>query len=304
MKDIISPVSKKLLIKELTKDKFIRTTNFGNNELYIFSSHDSPNLMLEIGRLREISFRVAGGGTGKDSDIDSYDIAEIPYKQLIVWNKDNNEIMGGYRFINLNNIPSEKRNKMKLATKGLFKYSNKFINEYMPYTIELGRSFIQPKFQAGKLSRKTLFALDNLWDGLASLTLRNPKIKYFFGKVTMYTNYNKYARDLILFFLKKYFGDKQKLVFPVAPLGFHTNENILKKIFIGKKYSDDYKILYRTVRKNNETIPPLINSYMNLSPTMKCFGTSINNHFGNVEETGIMVTISDIYDSKKKRHFN
>lgn len=303
MKNIIAPVSKKLLISELTQDKFIRTTNYGNNEIYIFSYHDSPNLMRETGRLREIAFRIAGGGTGKSLDIDNYDLAEIPYKQLIVWDKKNKEIIGGYRFINLKEIPPEKRNKMKLATKGLFKFSEKFVNEYMPYTIELGRSFIQPEFQAGKISRKTLFALDNLWDGLAALTVLNPEIKYFFGKVTMYTNYDKFARDLILYFLKKYFDDKEKLVYPIKPLNYFTDKKILKKIFIGKKYFDNYKILSKEVREKNENIPPLINSYMNLSPTMKCFGTSINAHFGNVEETGIMITIPDIYENKKKRHF-
>ncbi len=304
MKDIIPAVPKELLKKELTKDKFVRRTNYGGNELYIFSNNDSPNLMTEVGRLREIAFRISGGGTGKEADIDSYDIAKNPYKQLIVWNQEQEEIIGGYRFINLNNPPVDENGEYKIATKGLFEFSDKFMNEYMPYTIELGRSFVQPDFQAGKAGRKTLFALDNLWDGLGALIVLNPEVKYFFGKVTMYTHFNKYARDLILYFLNNQFDNRDRLVYPVTPLKYYTDEDILKKVFTEDNYKDNYKILSREVRKNEETIPPLINSYMNLSPTMRCFGTAINDHFGGVEETGIMVTIDDVYDSKKRRHLD
>ncbi len=304
MRDIIPAVSKELLKKELTEDKFVRNTNYGDNELYILSHHDSPNLMMEIGRLREIAFRIAGGGTGKEADIDSYDTASNPYKQLIVWDKEQEEIIGGYRFINLNNPPVDKNGDYKLATKGLFEFSDEFMKEYMPYTIELGRSFIQPDFQARKASRKTLFALDNLWDGLGALVVSNPEVKYFFGKVTMYTHFNKYARDLILYFLNNQFYNQNRLVYPVTPLKYYTDEKVLKNIFTENNYKDNYKILSREVRNNEETIPPLINSYMNLSPTMKCFGSAINNHFGNVEETGIMVTIEDVYESKKRRHLD
>jgi len=305
MKKIIPAISKELLKQELTQDKFLRITNFGKNEIYVVTAHDSPNLMKEIGRLREIAFRAAGGGTGKEADIDKYDTAEIPYKQLIVWNKEDEVIVGGYRFIFLKNFNNVKKENLSLATKGLFEFSDKFMIDYFPYTLELGRSFIQPDFQAsGGGSRKTLFALDNLWDGLGALVVQNPDVKYLFGKVTMYTHFDKFSRDLILYFLNKYFEDKDKMVYPVEPISYHTDENILNQIFTGKNYKEDYKILSKKIRSRKENIPPLINSYMNLSPTMKCFGTSVNNHFGGVEETGIMVTLNDIYETKKKRHLD
>ena len=300
MKHIIEPVPKEDLEKELTEDKFVRYTNYEKNEIYIITHHDSPNVMREIGRLRELSFRYAGGGTGKEVDIDSFDTAEVPYSQLIVWEPKRKEILGGYRFILFKNLSPDKNGNYNTATSQLFHFTDKFYKEYFSYTLELGRSFIQPNYQSSSPFRKGIFALDNLWDGLGSLVNNYPEVKYFFGKVTMYVDFNKRARDMILFFLEKYFKDVDKLVYAINPLVISTEE--LEKIFIGKDYLEDYKILSRNVRALGENIPPLMNSYMNLSPTMKTFGTSSNPHFGNVEETGILITIDDIYETKKERH--
>jgi len=302
MKEVIGAIDKAVLVSELTQDKFLRKTNYGNNYIYVCSAHDSPSIMQEVGRLREITFRNAGGGTGKETDIDSYDTANIPYKQLIVWDPVNQEITGGYRYIELNTIPKDNLKHFKLATQGLFEFSEKFIEDYLPYTIELGRSFIQPNFQSGSPTRKTLFAMDNLWNGLGALLVKNPGIKYFFGKVTMYTDYHKFARDLILYFMNHHFEDPQKLVYPIKPLHYHHSESELKKFFPTQDYDENIKILSKEVRLRGENIPPLINSYMSLSRTMKCFGTATNESFGDVEETGIMVKVDDIYESKKKRH--
>ncbi|MCF8363329.1 MAG: GNAT family N-acetyltransferase, partial [Prolixibacteraceae bacterium] len=104
MKEIISKIPTELIDAELTNNKFMRKTNKGGNHIYIITAHDSPNTMKEIGRLREITFRQAGGGTGKDSDIDAYDTSETPYKQLIVWDPDAKEILGGYRYILCNEL--------------------------------------------------------------------------------------------------------------------------------------------------------------------------------------------------------
>ena len=304
MKKIIQPVDAEILLEELHKNGRVRVTNNANNEIYCINHHTAPNVMLEIGRLRELSFRYAGGGTGKEADIDIYDTAEEPYQQLIVWDPERNEIIGGYRYILGNKAPKDGHGKLLIATRGLFEFSDKFKTDYFPYTIELGRSFVQPDYQSTKMGRKSLFALDNLWDGLGYLVVNNPEMKYFFGKVTMYTNFNKQARDLILYFMDKHFGDKDGLVYPREPLPYHTDEEYMKEILVADNYKDDYKILSKKVRELGENIPPLINSYMNLSATMKSFGTAMNYKFGEVEETGIQVTINDIYDAKKERHIN
>lgn len=299
MEQIIEPVDKKLLEQELTPDKFVRETNNGGNLLYIITAHDSPNIMQEIGRLRELSFRSAGGGIGKGVDIDKYDTSENPYKQLIVWDPKDKEILGGYRY---HIIDPEKGEEFHLSTTSLFQFSDKFKKDYLPYLIELGRSFVQPRYQSAQRREKGLYALDNLWDGLGALVVRYPGIKYFFGKVTMYRSYNQNARDMLLYFLEKYFHDSEKLVIPINPLVIDIDTKRMEEIFVGKTYKDDYKILSKEIRELGEHIPPLINSYMNISPSMKVFGTVNNPYFGDVEETGIMITISDIYFNKVERH--
>ncbi len=301
-KDIIPPVSREELEVELNKDTFVRNTNKGNNKIYDFTAHQAPALMKEVGRLREISFRMAGGGTGKDADIDDYDIAEVPYRQLIVWDPEDKEILGGYRYLLGKDIPVDKAGNIKLATSRLFHFSQKFINEYLPTTIELGRSFVQPAYQSSKAGSKSLFALDNLWDGLGSLIVSHPEMKYFFGKVTMYTHFNQQARDLILGFMGKYFNDPDNLIYPHSPVNIGLTQTDLKEIFHGNTYVDDYKILTKKVREFGENIPPLFNAYMNLSPSMRTFGTAINDRFGDVEETGIIITINELYKQKIGRH--
>jgi hypothetical protein len=127
-------------------------------------------------------------------------------------------------------------------------------------------------------------------------------MKYFFGKVTMYTHFNRYARDLILGFMQKYFNDPDRLLYPHNPVKIDLTDQDLKEIFSGETYQEDYKILTKRVREFGENIPPLINAYMNLSPSMRTFGTAINDRFGDVEETGIILTINELYKQKINRH--
>lgn len=298
MKEVIKAVDKKLLEKELVPEKLLRKTNNGGNKLYIINHHNSPNLMKEIGRLRELTFRNAGGGTGKEIDIDSFDTQEEPYEQLITWDPEEKEISGGYRF----HVCNHETNAENLATSKLFKFSDEFNKEYLPYMIELGRSFVQPKYQSTAAVRKALYALDNLWDGLGALVVENPQIHHFFGKVTMYPHFNQEARNMILYFLKTHFPDERKMVIPRESLELAIDYDKMRNIFTGKDYKENYKILQKSVRDFGLNIPPLINAYMNLSPTMKFFGTAINEAFGGVEESGIMITINDIFPAKKERH--
>lgn len=302
MEPIIPPVDKALLKEELAEAHFVRNTNNGRNKIYIFTAHSSPNLMREVGRLREDTFRDAGGGTGKAIDIDEYDIAEKPFIQLIVWNPIDKDIVGGYRFIHGKNIPCNKHGALNSATAELFDFSDHFVRDYLPVSIELGRSFVQPEYQPTINFKKGMYSLDNLWDGLGAMIIDNHDVKYFFGKMTMYPDYNRTARDIILYFLKKYFPDHEQLMTPKKPVQMETDEQYLESFFTGADYQENYKILVHEIRNHNEHIPPLVNAYMNLSPTMTTFGTAINHEFGEVEETGIMIKIPDIYPRKKERH--
>jgi hypothetical protein len=303
MQNIIEKINTDALVAELNKDRFVRKTNNGNNEIYIINHHNSPNVMREIARLREVTFRHAGGGTGKDIDIDEFDTSSHPYQQLLVWNPLDKEIVGAYRFI-LCKDAEYINGKVHLATTELFNFSDKFCKEYLPYTIELGRSFIQPLYQPSEQFRKGLFSLDNLWDGLGAIVLDNPSQKHFYGKVTMYTDFNLQARDYILSFMKYYFPDKDNMVTPIHSVTINTDVSEFLDQLKNLPYKEGHALLNKNVRALGENIPPLVNAYMNLSRTMKSFGTAINPTFGGVEETGILVTINDVYQSKKERHFN
>lgn len=301
---IIEPVDTSLIEAELTPERFLRKTNKGGNELYVVNVFNAPNTMREIGRLREIAFRSAGGGSGKECDIDEFDTMPTPCSQLLVWDPDSKLILGGYRFICGPDIERDAHGRPRIATSHMFGFSEKFLNEYLPYTLELGRSFVRPEYQSSRAGAKAIYVLDNLWDGLGAITVVYPNLKYLFGKVTMYPNYTERARDLILFFLHKYFPDTERLVWPLKPLSVKTSPDELAATLNGDDFRSDMRILNAKVREYGQTIPPLVHAYMSLSPTMRMFGTAINDEFGDVEESGIFLTISEILEDKKRRHID
>lgn len=302
--EIIKPIDKDLLKAELTPEKRLRVTNKSNNEIYIVTYKDSPNIVREIGRLREIAFRSAGGGTGKPLDLDHFDTDKNSYKQLFVWNPEKEEIIGGYRYICGTDVKFNDKKQPILATSHMFHFSDKFINNYLPQTIELGRSFVSLPYQSTRAGAKAIFALDNLWDGLGALTVIMPNVKYFFGKMTMYPSYSRRGRDMILYFLQKHFPDKEDLIIPMKPLKNEADPQELSRIFTEEGFKEDYRILNREIRKLGYNIPPLVNAYMGLSPTMKMFGTAINYGFGDVEETGILIAVDEILTEKRIRHID
>ncbi len=302
--EIIQPIDKALLKRELSAERQLRMTNKSHNEIYIVTAHEAPNVMKEIGRLREIAFRSAGGGTGKAMDIDNFDTMENGCKQLIVWNPEAEEIIGGYRYLFGSDWKIDAKGQPVLATSHMFHFSDQFMKEYAPYTVELGRSFVSLEYQNVRTNSKSIFALDNLWDGLGALTIINPKCKYFFGKMTMYPSYIRKGRDMILYFLKKHFDDKDNLIVPIKPLKIDTSEDELSAIFCENDFKKDYRILNREIRRLGYNIPPLVNAYMSLSPTMKLFGTAINCGFGEVEETGILIAVDEILEDKRVRHID
>lgn len=305
MEDIIPPIPKSLLRQELTEERKLRHTNKSNNEIYIVTWQDSPNTLREIGRLREIAFRAAGGGTGKSLDLDEYDLSPNPYKQLIVWNPEEEEIIGGYRYFPGNEISLDAQGQPQLAMSHIFHFTDRFLKEYMPRTVELGRSFVTLEYQNTRRSlSKSLFALDNLWDGLGALTVVMPNVKYFLGKMTMYPSFSRVGRDMILYFLNKHFGDPDRLIYAINPIRIETDPDYLRSLFTYDDFKRDYRRLNSEVRKLGFNIPPLVNAYMGLSPTMRVFGTAINDAFGNVEETGILIAVDEILAEKRVRHID
>lgn len=295
MKQIIEPVDKALLIEEINALEKVRDTGHGENEIYIFHASTSPNLMREVGRLREEAFRSGGGGTGEEIDIDENDLSADGYQQLITWDPRTHDILGGYRF-----IVCRTKDAKHLSTEHYFEFSDKFREEYLPHTIELGRAFV--KAAEGREAIKSIYALDNLWDGIGALIVRNTDMKYLIGKVTLYDSYNVEARNLLLYFLDKHFGDKESLLRGRCPLQSDIDTAKMEELFVGESYDEDYRILRSAIKEHHEIIPPMMNAYMNLSPDMRVFETIHNPELGNVYETGIMVTIAHIHSDKFERY--
>jgi hypothetical protein len=302
MKKLIDPIDSAVLRQELSPDRFLRSTRKGGNEIYRVNAANAPNVLREIGRLRELTFRAAGGGTGEELDLDDHDFGPYAYEQLIVWSVEDQEIIGGYRY-KVCADAKDANGDYQLSTVHYFEFSATFQTDFLPYTIELGRSWVQPNYQPNVNPKKGLFALDNIWDGLGALIRFYPQIKYFFGKVTMYPDYDRESRDFLLQFLHHYFQDPDQLITAFQALDFRSQTDYTPLVD-GLDFKEGFKVLNQFVRDHGTFIPPLMNIYMNLSPTMRTFDTAVNADFGAVEETAILVTIADIYLEKKERHLN
>lgn len=299
MKPIIAPVETEILLHEL-EGHLLRPSNKAGNLIYDITAHECPNVMREIGRLREISYRAGGGGTGKELDIDDQDIMPRPYHQLIVWDPDNNQIIGGYRY--LFGHEAEIRNGQPFITSAhLFHYSERFIRDYLPNTIEFGRAFVQPTYQKREMGVKALFALDNIWDGIGAVLFNHPEMRYMIGKVTIYPGYNEQARELIYAYLDRYHKGEQGLIEPYHPL---LSQPLTHSPFEGEDKQENYHILQHAVREQGTVIPPIFTAYLNLTNDLQFFGNAINDEFGDVLESGIMVDLETVYPEKKERYIN
>lgn len=304
MKAIIDPVPVELIKAELTKSKKLEDTNKGHNELYIVTWHDSPNVVTEIGRLRELTFREAGGSTGNSIDLDEYDKMEKPYKQLIVWDPDNEAIVGGYRFFYGSDATFDEKGQPVMASAHQFRFSQKFIDEYLPHVLELGRNFVAPAYQSSKDGAKSIFAMDNLWDGLVAIIMKNPNLLYYFGKITVYPSYDHITRNLIYHFLWKHFGDKDELVRPWddQTLLPDSDPDLMNLVLNQDDLAEDYKLLKMAARMRGVNVPPNVTAYISITSQMLMFGTAVNRLMHNIEDTGVLIPFDAIYHEKKRRH--
>ena len=304
MNTIIDPVPVELLKAELTKSKKLEDTNKGHNELYIVTWQNSPNVVTEIGRLRELAFREAGGSTGNAIDLDEYDKMENPYKQLIVWDPDNEAIIGGYRFLFGSDATFDEKGQPVLASSHQFRFSQKFINEYLPHVIELGRNFVAPEYQSSKGGAKSIYAFDNLWDGLVAIIMKHPDLLYFFGKITIYPSYDYIAKDLIYHFLWKHYGDKEELVRPWDDQSIMpgSDPQLMNLVVSQDDLLEDYKLLKGAARMRGVNVPPNVTAYISITSEMLMFGTAVNRLMHNIEDTAVLIPFDEIYHDKKSRH--
>jgi hypothetical protein len=308
---IITPVDKELLKQELTDKCFLRDTNHAGNKLYIIDNQTAPNVMREIGRLREVSFREGGGGTGKEVDLDAFDLdPAFKYKQLVLWDPDAECIIGGYRYVLCDEVMYDREGQPIMPSSHLFRFTQRYLRNGFLRTIELSRSFVRPEYQSTEQGRKSLFALDNLFDGLGGLILLyKGRMEYFFGKMTIYPSFPEEGLAMLLYFLRKHFGSWDsglkfdRMVIPKNPIKIKTSSSFAQ-IFTEDDFAADYKILKREIQRMGVNIPPLVNTYMNMSPTMKSFGAGINDEFGDVIEAGILIKFDELHPDKVSRHLN
>ena len=298
MEQIINPVDTDIILRELD-GHLLRPSNKAGNFIYDITAHECPNVMREIGRLREVSYRDAGGATGKAADIDDMDTMTHPYHQLIVWDPDNKQIIGGYRYL-LGEEAEIRDGQPYITSSFLFHYSERFIRDYLPYAIEFGRAFVQPMYQKREMGVKALFALDNIWDGIGAIMHNNPHIRWMIGKVTVYPEYNPVARELIYTYLDRYHHGEDGLFKP-----YHQQPlQPIDSPFEGNDPQENYHILQRVVREQGTVIPPMFSAYLNLTNELQYFGTAIEETFSSVYDSGIMVDLNAVYPEKKERYIN
>ena len=300
---IIDPIDVALLKSELNEKTFIRNTIRGNNEIYVVNNETAPNILKEIGRLREVAFRAVGGGSGTPCDLDHFDLEDKACFQLVVWNPEADEIIGGYRFTKWALASFHENGQPYVNTEHLFDFSQKFLDEYFPYCLEMARAFVQPKYQSAQMGRKALFALDNLWDGIGALVASDPSVRYLAGKVTIYSSSPELSRKAMVYYLDKFFGDREGLITSKNPERWTEEQAVMfDEMFTGATVKENYQILNNFVKSMGDTIPPLIHSYIGLSDTMKTFGTTLDPDFGDCYDTGMMITVADIYKEKFSRY--
>jgi hypothetical protein len=280
------------LARELGAERRIRRVK--GLDVYSVTADEAPSVMEAIGRIRETEYRKEGGGTGKREDIDAFDLGHPPYRQLVVWDAQEREIVAAYRYI----VCRDARRcgqRPALATECLFEFSDAFRRDYLPYAIELGRSVVNRR------ARRRFLGLFAAWAGVGALLREHRDIRYLFGKVTTYPTYNVAARDLLLHFFGLHCPGPATLVRPrrqlqVVPAGAGPGP-----LFTGSDYAADYAALRTRVKELGELIPPAIISYLALTATMQSFGTARNAEFGDVDDTAILVTVADINHEARAR---
>ena len=290
---IAHPVNRIDLLNELRKSKLIGQTNDGK-KIYLYDYTEDSIVLKELGRLREISFRKVGEGINKKRDTDKYDIY---YQHIILWDDNELEIVGSYRIGNSNFIFKE------IGVKGfysntLFKYEEEF-SPYLRNSIELGRSFVQPKYWGTR-------ALDYLWFGIGAYLKNNPNIEYMFGPVSLSASFPTIAKDMIIFYYSHYYGNKEILIEAKTPYQYSNNINEIKELFDLNDKKKDFKFLKSTLANIGVSIPTLYKQYSEIAQDdgVKFLDFNVDHSFGDCIDSFILVEVEKIKESARQRYID
>lgn len=291
---IAHPEPRHLIKDELKKAQRIGSTS-DNKHIYLAEYEEAPTLLNEIGRLREYSFRKVGEGSGQKRDLDRYDEY---YRHLVLWDDDALEVVGAYRIADCEWILSW-GSKDALYLNELCSLNDAF-EPYLQNAIELGRSFIQPKYWGSR-------ALDYLWQGIGAYLKHHPDVKYMIGPVSISGSYPSSAKETLVYFYSHYFGADEQLVSARSPYQLSTlAQDDGKSLFIGDDYAEDFRRLKEYLRAFNVTVPTLYKQYSELCEaggiTFMDFG--IDAEFNNCIDSYILVNVSKIKAAKRKRYID
>lgn len=288
---IAHPVSKIDLYNELKKSPLLGQTNDGK-KIYLYDYVEDSIVLKELGRLREISFRKVGEGVNKKRDIDKYDVY---YQHIILYDKNELEIVGAYRIGNSDMIFKE------FGTKGfysntLFQFNDEFMF-YLQNSIELGRSFVQPKYWGTR-------ALDYLWYGIGAYVKANPNIKYMFGPVSISGAFPAIAKDMLVFYYNYYYSSEKNLVEARTPFSYSSHIHDIKEFFTLEDKKRDFKSLKIALSNIGVNIPTLYKQYseLTLDDGVKFLDFNVDKNFGDCIDSFILVEIDKIKDSMKQRY--
>jgi hypothetical protein len=290
-KTIARSVDKKELRDEIYGGEFLGETNDGK-KIYLCIFEKNTPLLKELGRLREISFRKVGEGSGGCRDIDEFDLY---YSHIVLWDENDLEIVGSYR-IGEGNTIMDVFGKDGFYTSTLFNFSEA-LEDVLPHSIELGRSFVQPKYWGSR-------ALDYLWHGIGAYLLKHPQVKYMFGPVSISAQYKKDAAKAIVHVYSKHFPstiDAQSK----TPLIFSAIEKKeFEEIFNGVSYDEDFKILKRYLKNFGLAVPTLYKQYSELCEDggVQFCSFGVDEAFGYCIDGFIIVETAKISAAKKQRY--
>lgn len=293
-KNVIHPVSARQLRFQIYNNEFIGQTTDGK-KIFLVEYEKSKDIIREIARLRELTFRKVGEGTGTKKDSDKFDKY---YKHIVLWDDNQLEIVGSYRLANGKSVLTE-LNTDAFYTSTLFKFNNNFI-PLLFNAVELGRSFVQSKYWNS-------FALDYLWQGIGRYLSINQHIRYLFGPVSLSNNYSSEAKDMIVFFFSKWFPPKRNYITSINPFELSKNSvEKLNQIFNGDDYQKELVILKNLLDNHGFTIPVLYKQYADLCLPggVQFLGFNIDSNFGNCVDALILVDLYYLKENKKRRYLN
>ena len=286
---IARPENRQYIKEELSLAIVLGETNDGK-KIYLFDYKKESSVMKEISRLREFTFRKVEEGTGKKRDLDEFDEY---YKHIVLWDDVKLEIVGSYR-IGESDFINEYFGKEGFYSNSLFNFNKEF-DPYLTNSIELGRSFVQPKYWGSR-------ALDYLWQGIGAYLYKNPHIRYMFGPVSLSSSIPKGAQNLIIYYYSKYYSNKSDFLSPINPFTITKNEKDEMNSIFNEK--ENFLLLKEQLECYNTTVPTLYKQYSDLCEKdgISFMGFNVDENFNNCVDSFILVDIKSMKEKKRKRY--